>query len=310
MGNYLNPTSKSFQDSVDSVIYVDKSDLIAQMNAVVNTEQKFVCVSRPRRFGKSMAANMLAAYYGRGEQTNSLFEKLNISKADSYNKHLNQYDVIKVNMQEFLSSTGSVEDMLKTLQKRLIAELKREYPEYVEYDQLVWVMADVFAATKRPFVILIALALYIFAGFLLGPFSDLSYAQKLISGDTMWTGATREGRFPETVVADIMLDKYGAVLENEEINDFLKYCQTYEDNLNKAISENKYCKMCGVTTAQALEAFRLDEQFFRINDDGNYEFVADDEVSAFFKNASWFDFEYDGEIYNPTLYQALQTSVQ
>ena len=155
MGNYLNPTSKSFQDSVDSAIYVDKSELISWTNTVINTEQKFVCVSRPRRFGKSMAANMLAAYYGRGEQTNSLFRKLNISKDDSYIKHLNQYDVIKVNMQEFLSSTGSVEDMIKTLQKRLISELKREYPEYVEYDQLVWVMADVFAATRRPFVILI-----------------------------------------------------------------------------------------------------------------------------------------------------------
>jgi len=155
MGNYLNPTSKSFQDSVDSAIYVDKSELISWTNTVINTEQKFVCVSRPRRFGKSMAANMLAAYYGRGEQTNSLFGKLNISKDDSYIKHLNQYDVIKVNVQEFLSSTGSVEDMIKTLQKRLISELKREYPEYVEYDQLVWVMADVFAATRRPFVILI-----------------------------------------------------------------------------------------------------------------------------------------------------------
>lgn len=155
MGSYLNPSSKSFRDSVDSRIYVDKSSLIEQINSVVNTEQKYVCVSRPRRFGKSMAANMLAAYYGKGENTSTLFDGLKISKAESYSKHLNQYDVIKVNMQEFLSATGDVDKMLIALQKRLIAELKREYPEYVESEHLSWVMADIFAATSRPFVILI-----------------------------------------------------------------------------------------------------------------------------------------------------------
>ena len=66
MGSYLNPSSKSFRESRQSEIYVDKSLLIARMNQVLNTEQKFICVSRPRRFGKSMAANMLAAYYGSG----------------------------------------------------------------------------------------------------------------------------------------------------------------------------------------------------------------------------------------------------
>lgn len=155
MGSYLNPTSQSFLMSLRSKIYVDKSELIIHTNDVVNTQQRFVCVSRPRRFGKSMAADMLAAYYSCGEDTENLFSSLKISVAESFRKHLNQYHVLKINMQEFLSSTGSVDDMIKALQKRLIAELKREYPEYVEYDQLVWVMADVFAATKRPFVILI-----------------------------------------------------------------------------------------------------------------------------------------------------------
>lgn len=155
MGSYLNPTSQSFLMSLRSKIYVDKSELIIHTNDAVNTQQRFICVSRPRRFGKSMAADMLAAYYSCGEDTENLFSNLKIAAAESFGKHLNQYHVLKINMQEFLSSTGSVDDMLKALQKRLIAELKREYPDYVEYDQLVWVMADVFAATKRPFVILI-----------------------------------------------------------------------------------------------------------------------------------------------------------
>ena len=73
MGNYLNPGSTMFQGSLRSQIYIDKSNLIRQMNALLYTEQRYVCVSRPRRFGKSMAANMLAAYYDKEADTRNLF---------------------------------------------------------------------------------------------------------------------------------------------------------------------------------------------------------------------------------------------
>ena len=120
MGSYLNPGNKGFQESLNSEIYVDKTGLIEKTNAVLDTRQKFLCVSRPRRFGKSMAADMLAAYYERGEDSAPLFEALEISKADSYEIYRNQYDVIKVNMQEFLSMTHSMDDMLAMLQKYLV----------------------------------------------------------------------------------------------------------------------------------------------------------------------------------------------
>ena len=68
MGSYLNPTSALFRGSLRSKIYVDKSGLIEKTNELICTEQKYVCVSRPRRFGKSMAANMLAAYYDREQR--------------------------------------------------------------------------------------------------------------------------------------------------------------------------------------------------------------------------------------------------
>ena len=93
MGSYLNPGSKGFQESLNSEIYVDKSGLIEKTNAVINTRQKFICVSRPRRFGKSMAADMLAAYYDCGEDTAFLFAPLKISKAGSYQQHRNQYAI-------------------------------------------------------------------------------------------------------------------------------------------------------------------------------------------------------------------------
>ena len=91
MGSYLNPGSKGFQESLNSEIYVDKTGLIEKTNAVLDTRQKFLCVSRPRRFGKSMAADMLAAYYERGEDADLLFRSLKISKAESYRAHLKDY---------------------------------------------------------------------------------------------------------------------------------------------------------------------------------------------------------------------------
>lgn len=155
MGSYLNPGSKGFRESLNSEIYVDKTLLIEKMNAVVNTRQKFICVSRPRRFGKSMAADMLAAYYDRSNDTEELFCNLAISHSESYRKYLNQYDVIKINMQEFLSSTHNMDEMLSLLQSRLIKELKHKYPAYVDSGYLIFAMQDIFSFTGHSFVILI-----------------------------------------------------------------------------------------------------------------------------------------------------------
>ena len=66
MGIYLNPTNESFQEAVNSEIYVDKTGLITFTNRKIKTSQKHICVSRPRRFGKSMNLGMLAAYYSKG----------------------------------------------------------------------------------------------------------------------------------------------------------------------------------------------------------------------------------------------------
>ena len=138
MGSYLNPGGGLFSTCRRSKIYVDKSGLISKTNDVLGTEQRFVCVSRPRRFGKSMAANMLAAYYGRGEDTEELFADLKIREVESFRKHLNQYDVIRINMQEFLSITHDMDEMLSMLQKRLLRELKKQYPEDICNERCVF----------------------------------------------------------------------------------------------------------------------------------------------------------------------------
>ncbi len=157
MGSYLNPGSERFQNSLRSQIYVDKSMLIAKINRLVRTEQMFVCVSRPRRFGKSMAADMLSAYYGRGEDTSVLFDNLKIAEDESYREHLNKYDVIKINMQEFLSATHDVDDMLAMLKKYVLFDLFEQYENvrFRDENNFIQVIKDIYAKTKRPFVILI-----------------------------------------------------------------------------------------------------------------------------------------------------------
>ena len=76
MGIYLNPSNEMFAESLRSEICVDKTGLIEYTNNAIGTEQKFMCVGRPRRFGKSMAAKMMAAYYNHDDDSRELFEGL------------------------------------------------------------------------------------------------------------------------------------------------------------------------------------------------------------------------------------------
>ena len=126
MGVYLNPAAKGFEFSLNSPIYVDKSGLISKTNARINTQQRYMCVSRPRRFGKSMAADMLAAYYAYGQDNHPMFQGLEISGDSSYETHRNRYNVLKINMQYFLSSTDSMDAMLAKLKKYLLFDLLGE----------------------------------------------------------------------------------------------------------------------------------------------------------------------------------------
>jgi hypothetical protein len=77
MGTYLNPGKAAYQMAVNSEIFIDKTEMIQYINSVVNTQQRFVSVSRPRRFGKTMAADMICAYYDREADSRGLFEKEN-----------------------------------------------------------------------------------------------------------------------------------------------------------------------------------------------------------------------------------------
>lgn len=94
--------------------------MISYTNKVLNTMQQNICVSRPRRFGKSMAADMLTAYYSRGCDSFTLFQGLHIGASLDFTKYLNQYDTISLNIQEFLSQADGIEGVLDLLRRSVL----------------------------------------------------------------------------------------------------------------------------------------------------------------------------------------------
>ena len=157
MGLYLNPGNEGFFESVSSQIYVDKTELIQYTNQVFRTKQKFLCVSRPRRFGKSMAAEMLAAYYQRNCDSQKLFANMNIAKDPSFPVHLNRYNTIFLNMQDFFSRTHNIDRMCELFSKYVLRDLLREYPDldYLDQTDLIDVLQEIYREYKIPFIFII-----------------------------------------------------------------------------------------------------------------------------------------------------------
>ena len=118
MGLHLNPGNEEFRNAaIHSKIYVDKTEMIKFTNSQLFGEHKNICVSRPRRFGKSMAANMLVAYYSKGCDSKELF------------------DVIHLNIQQFLGRTETIHEMLELLSRKVTRELKREFADVTYYEE-------------------------------------------------------------------------------------------------------------------------------------------------------------------------------
>ena len=157
MGIYLNPGNIDFQEALNSKIYVDKTELMKYTNDVIRTEDKYVCVSRPRRFGKSMAADMLVAYYSRGCNSKEMFSGYKIADDLSFKKHLNKYNVIHINMVNFLGEAKNIEEMIKFIEEDIIDEITEEFPDLKmpRRIRLLNVLNKVFSQYKIPFIFII-----------------------------------------------------------------------------------------------------------------------------------------------------------
>jgi hypothetical protein len=155
MGIYINKGNVLFRQSRNSE-YIDKSGLIAVVNQTLFTRQRYTCVTRSRRFGKSMAAEMLAAYYDKSCDSRSLFADLQIAQHPTFEEHLNKYPVIYLDLSAFAMELGK-RDIVNQIMKRLIADIATAYPdvEAKADDTLMDYLQRIHAATGETFFFIV-----------------------------------------------------------------------------------------------------------------------------------------------------------
>ena len=155
MGTYINIGNEGFQSARNSE-YVDKSGLIAIVNSKLFTEQRFSCVTRCRRFGKSMAAKMLCAYYDHSVDSHALFTDLEIASDPSFEKHLNKYPVIYLDMTSFVTRFHD-DDIVGMIDAELRADILESYPDVKvrEKSDLMECLIRIAAATGERFFFII-----------------------------------------------------------------------------------------------------------------------------------------------------------
>ncbi len=155
MGVYLNSKSPYllYQRECSSVYFVDKTEIIKELvplveleqnekeilNATKSKGQKYICITRPRRFGKTVMANMISSYFGKGIDSSKVFERLNVSKYSWYKEHLNKHNVIHIMFHEMPRKCNSYEQYIERIQNLLIDDLIMAYPNVrIREDEAVW----------------------------------------------------------------------------------------------------------------------------------------------------------------------------
>ena len=156
MGKYINQGNQAFKKIVSNE-YVDKTSLIPLINATLNTENCYSCVTRCRRFGKSMAAKMLCAYYDKSCDSRELFKGLEAEKAESFEAHLNKYYVICLDMTEFTTKYRGERDIVRRMQAQVINDILAEFPQITrrEDDDLMDVLCSISESTGEHFMMII-----------------------------------------------------------------------------------------------------------------------------------------------------------
>jgi len=158
MSMRLNQGNKSFQMILNSDIYVDKTMLIAFTNKHINTYDRYICVNRPRRFGKTINANMLASYYSKGCNSTDLFKNLSISKDESFLKHINKYNVITIDMFHYFNICNTINDILKRFYSDLIRAFKLKFGNintFDKFDNIVDLLNFMFDEYEEQFIFII-----------------------------------------------------------------------------------------------------------------------------------------------------------
>lgn len=145
-----------FQRALDAQFYVDRSALVSFMNGRMGLDSGFVAVSRPRRFGKSVDANMLVAYYSRGCDSRAQFESLTVAQDSSFNQHLNAHDVIHVDVQRLIGLGGGIQNLVETFEEEVLEDLEEAWPDLMpRRRRLIKALAVIAEAKGSGFVFVI-----------------------------------------------------------------------------------------------------------------------------------------------------------
>ena len=155
MGLYVNPGNENFTSAIRSEIYVDKTMLLSELNKRLGTEDRFLAVSRPRRFGKTMAESMMAAYYSRGCGSIELFKDLKIAGDPGFSEHLNKYNVLHLDINSFWSENGR--KALSVMRREVAEEFVKEFPDvaFSKSPTIERCMRLAYEHTKIPFVVIL-----------------------------------------------------------------------------------------------------------------------------------------------------------
>lgn len=156
MGRYINTGNDRFRVAKDAR-YIDKSGLIAVINATLNTEQRYSCVTRSRRFGKSMAAKMLCAYYDKSCDSRELFADLEIAQVPSFEKHLNRYPVISLDMTSFVTEYRDEHNIVDIIKDKITKDLSQVYADvkFEEGNSLMDTLLAIADRTGEKFIMII-----------------------------------------------------------------------------------------------------------------------------------------------------------
>lgn len=136
MGRYLNSSTSYvlYKNETMKPYFVDKTKLLSELFPFLEVGNTHICITRPRRFGKTMIANMIAAFLGKRKSENGLFESLNISQNKEYIKYKNQYDVIFIDFSKMPRECHSYREYIDRIEENLIRDLKKAYPDIEIYE--------------------------------------------------------------------------------------------------------------------------------------------------------------------------------
>ena len=157
MGIYLNPDNENFARTLTREIYVDKTQMISVINHFMETDNTYICISRPRRFGKTITGNMLSSYFSKGAESRHLFSSFKIAADPSFESNLNKLNVIQVDMNSEYRNSKNKEDLLNNLTCFVLKEMKKEFPDVGINDSMSIAQAilAVYGAKKERFVIIL-----------------------------------------------------------------------------------------------------------------------------------------------------------